>query len=213
MKAFLAGVATTVVVLAAAVAVLLGTLDGRPSPRPSPPTISSTATTTAGGTELADVELRTGDLLTADGRLTDVIANGAGITVTEDGIRARSLTVEAVLPFATAAAQVGPDTRLYAAPSGRAGIERRVSLLGRDVRIVATGTVAAEGGDLLIEPETVDLGGPSWLDSAASALARTLVTIRQPVEGVPDGMTLEEVSVVADGFRVDLSGTNVTIGP
>ena len=41
--------------------------------------------------------------------------------------------------------------------------------------------MTADGGQLLIEPETVDLGGPSFLDSAASTLARSLATIRQDV--------------------------------
>ena len=41
---------------------------------------------------------------------------------------------------------------------------------------------------------------------------RELVTIRQPVEGVPDGLVLQEVTVQDDGFRARLSGTDVRLG-
>jgi hypothetical protein len=72
--------------------------------------------------------------------------------------------------------------------------------------------VSADGGQLLIEPETVDLGGPSFLDAAASTLARSLVTIRQDVAGVPEGMTLTAVQVTPEGFDAQLTGTDVVIG-
>ena len=45
-----------------------------------------------------------------------------------------------------------------------------------------------------------------------SSLARSLVTIRQPVPGVPDGLGLTDVAVTPAGFDASLSGTDVTIG-
>jgi len=87
-----------------------------------------------------------------------------------------------------------------------------VTILGRDLTVRAEGTVVADGGQLLIEPRTVDLGGPDFLDSALSSLARSLVTIRQPVPGVPDGLALTDVAVTPAGFDASLSGTDVTIG-
>ena len=82
---------------------------------------------------------------------------------------------------------------------------------GREVEVRATGTVRAVDGQLVIEPETVDLDGPDWLDSAASALVRQLVTIRHTVEGVPEGMALTSVSVQEGGFRAHLRGDDVAI--
>ena len=72
--------------------------------------------------------------------------------------------------------------------------------------------MTAEGGQLLIEPETIDLGGPSFLDAAASSLARSLATIRQDVPGVPTGMSLDAVAVTPQGFDAQLSGTDVVVG-
>ena len=87
-----------------------------------------------------------------------------------------------------------------------------MTLLGRDVTRKRDRHGVADGGQLLIEPETVDLGGPAFLDSAASALARSLVTIREDVPGVPEGMALTDVKVTDAGFAASLSGTDVTIG-
>jgi hypothetical protein len=72
--------------------------------------------------------------------------------------------------------------------------------------------VSADGGQLLIEPETVDLGGPGFVNAAASTLARSLVTIRQDVAGVPEGMTLTAGEVTAEGVDAQLNGTDVVIG-
>ena len=47
---------------------------------------------------------------------------------------------------------------------------------------------------------------------AVGAAVRELVTIRQPVEGVPEGLVLQEVAVQDDGFRARLSGTDVRLG-
>ena len=37
------------------------------------------------------------------------------------------------------------------------------------------------------------------------------MTIRQPVEGVPEGLVLKEVTVQDDGFRALLSGEDVRL--
>ena len=157
------------------------------------------------------MRLTSADVVTADGGLSDVTAVGSGVTLTADGLRAGRLDLDATLPFDTAAAQIGGGVSLYAASSGRAGLRREVSVLGREVEVRASGTVKAVDGRLVIEPETIDLDGPDWLDSAASSIVRRLVTIRHTVEGVPDGMALTSVSVQPDGFRAHLRGEGVAI--
>ena len=127
------------------------------------------------------------------------------------GLLAQSLDIDATIPFTTVATQVGADVTVYDAGNGKTGVERAVTILGRDLTLKATGTVSADGGQLLIEPETVDLGGPAFLDSAASALARSLATIRQDVPGVPEGMSLTAVEVTPEGFDAQLTGTDVVV--
>jgi hypothetical protein len=238
VRNFLLGVAATLAVLVACVIILVLTLGADPAPnaassgatppvstgqpssgQPStglPPTGGPSVGTppadlTTDETWLGSVELRSQDVVAPEGDLVDVVAKGSGVRFGSAGLRAERLAIDATIPFDTVADQVGQDVTVYDAGSGRAGVQRTVVLLGRPVTVRATGTVTADGGELLIEPETVDLGGPSFLDSAASSLARALVTIRQPVAGVPAGMSLTSVAVTPQGFDATLVGSDVVI--
>ncbi|MFW5468663.1 LmeA family phospholipid-binding protein [Knoellia sp. CPCC 206435] len=218
MKQFVLGAVSMLVALVVAVLALVlsigspGSGADVPSPRSSASTPGSPPPDLAvGETWLRDVRLTSADVATADGGLRDVTAVGSAVTLTSDGLRAGRLDIDATLPFETAAAQIGGGVELYAADAGLAGLSRRVNVLGRDVEVSATGTVRAVDGRLVIEPETIDLDGPDWLDSAASALVRQLVTIRHTVEGVPEGMALTSVSVQEGGFRAHLRGDDVAI--
>ena len=218
MKHFLLGVVTTLVVLAAGVLALVlvlgqgaGEVEAPPSPPASRPTAQAPADLKTDETWLGDVALTSSDVVSADGELVDVQASGTGVRFSPKALVAKRLDLTATAPYDTVAAQVGPDTSIYPAGGGLAGIERTVTVLGQDIPVKATGTVTADDGQLLIEPQTVDLGGPAFLDAAASALARALVTIRQPVPGAPKGMALTDVRVTDAGFAVSLSGTDVTI--
>jgi hypothetical protein len=222
VKNFLLGVGVTLVVLGVGLAFLVASLGSGASGAqggPASPAPTASATAAQQPVDLADdetwlgaVELRSQDVVSARGDLVDVVATGSGVRFSPAGLGAQQLAIDATIPFATVAEQVGPDVTVYDAGDGKTGVERQVTILGRDITIKATGTVSADGGQLLIEPETVDLGGPSFLDSAASTLARSLATIRQDVAGVPEGMSLTAVQVTPEGFDAQLNGTDVVIG-
>ncbi len=222
MKNFLLGVGATLAVLALALVVLVLSLGSgatpasgtaaSPAPAPSATVAQRPTDLAADETWLGAVELRSQDVVSSKGDLVDVVATGSGVRFSETGLRAQSLDIDATIPFETVAKQVGQDVKVYDAGNGKTGVERTVTILGRDLTLKATGTVTADGGQLLIEPETVDLGGPSFLDSAASSIARSLATIRQDVPGVPAGMSLDAVTVTPQGFDARLSGTDVTVG-
>jgi hypothetical protein len=222
VKNFLLGVGVTLAVLALGLVVAVfvlgsggsGTAGPQASPAPTPP-----ATVAQQPIDLADdetwlgaVELRSQDVVSAQGDLVDVVAVGSGVRFSEAGLSAQQLDIDATVPFATVAEQVGQDVLIYDAGNGKTGVERQVTILGQDITIQATGTVTADAGQLLIEPETVDLGGPAFLNAAASTLARNLSTIRQDVAGVPEGMSLTAVQVTPEGFDAQLTGTDVVIG-
>lgn len=218
MKQFLLGVVTTLVVLVVGVAVLLGSIGSGTAPAvPRPPATPAGAATPpadlgADETWLGSVDLTSRDLVSAEGDLAGVRARGTGVRFGPAGLHADTLALDATVPFATVARQIGAGTSVYAAPDGRAGIQRTATLFGRTVTIRATGTVRADRGQLLIEPETVDLGGPAFLDAVAGAAARALVTIRRPVPGVPRGLVLRKVTTTPSGFAVVLDGADVTVG-
>ncbi len=222
MKNFLLGVGATIAALALVLAVLVFSLGSgarsdtgsTASPRPtgSPTVAQPPADLAEDETWLGAVDLRSQDVVSAKGNLVDVVAKGSGVRFSQQGLKAQTLDIDATIPFETVAKQVGADVTVYDAGNGKTGVERTVTILGRDLTLKATGTVSAESGQLLIQPETIDLGGPSFLDSAASSLARGLATIRQDVAGVPTGMSLDEVKVTPEGFDAKLSGTDVVIG-
>ena len=216
-RSFAAGLGTGLLVAVLAVIALLVLISspsgGDPggAPPPTSPTPAVTTPPAPGETRLADVELSSSDVVTADGPLRDVRAVGSGVVLDEDGLTADRLDIEATLPFGTAAEQIGDGVELFAAGE-LTGLRRSIEFLGRTVDIEATGRVSAQDGRLVIEPETVDLGSADWIDQVASAAVRSLITIRHTVTGIPEGMRLEAVQVQPDGFRVDLTGTDVRIG-
>ncbi len=222
MKNFLLGVGATLAALALVLVVLVFSLGSgapagtgttaSPSPTGSAPVAQRPTDLAEDETWLGAVDLRSQDVVSAKGDLVDVVATGSGVRFSQAGLKAQRLDIDATIPFSTVAKQVGADVTLYDAGNGKTGVERTVTILGRDLTLKATGTVSADGGQLLIEPETIDLGGPSFLDSAASSLARGLATIRQDVPGVPTGMSLDDVQVTPQGFDARLSGTDVVIG-
>lgn len=162
-------------------------------------------------TWLGDVDLTSSALVTPDGPLRDVHATGTNVRVTRAGLRVGAVTLVATLPFAVAAEQVGRDVRLYDAGGGLAAVARTATVLGQDLTIRATGKVSAEGGDLVIVPQTIDIGMPGVINDALSGVVRELVTVRQSVQGLPPGLRLTAVTVGPHGFRATLKGTDVTI--
>lgn len=218
MKRFLAGMATMlvlVVVTGLVAASRLGSL-GTTTPHAVPmgPGVSPSAPPTDLGpdeTWLGDVDLTSSALVTPDGPLRDVHATGTNVRVTTTGLRVGAVTLVATLPFEVAAEQVGHDVRLYDAGGGLAGVARTATVLGQDLTIRATGKVSAAAGDLLIEPQTIDVGMPGFVNDALSGVVRELVTVRQSIQGLPPGLRLTAVTVGANGFRATLTGTDVTI--
>jgi hypothetical protein len=217
MRPFLLGLLTGLLALAIAAAALVVAISrpsGSAAPSPGP---SATASVTPpkdlrkGETWLRTVALDGSVVVTTEGGFQDVHATASDVRMTSRGLRAGTLALDATVPFDTVARQVGNGVQLYAAGGGLAGIRRASTALGRTVVIQATGAVTAQGGQLVIEPQTIDLGGPAALNAALSAAARTLVTIRHTVQGLPPGMRLTRVTVGADGFRVHLEGSGVAL--
>ena len=202
MKNFLLGVGATLAVLALALVVLVLSLGSgatpaslarppplppRPRPRwpPRPPDL------TADETWLGAVELRSQDVVSSGdlGRRRGDRLRPCGSPRRGCG-RSRSTSTRPSRSK-TVAKQVGQDVTVYDAGNGKTGVERTVTILGRDLTLKATGTVTADGGQLLIEPETIDLGGPSFLDSAASSSPAAWPPSARTWRGCRPGMSLD----------------------
>lgn len=162
---------------------------------------------------LGDLTLDAGTVVTAGSTLRDVRAVGHDVVTGPDGLVAGELTVDATVPFDAVAAELGDGTVVRAAEDGQAMVIRTVEALGRELRVVATGTVEVEGGSLVLEPSSIDIGGPDFLSSALAAVVRTFVTIDHDIDGLPEGLVLQDVAVREDGFRASLEGEDVKLVP
>jgi len=208
-----AAVAAALVLLAAAVTLFVAGEPADPSPSPGE---TPTASRREPRLEDGDIGIEQFDLtgtglLTAQARLDDVHVTAEDVTIAGGRLTAGFLTLEGVVPFAVVSAEMGPRVTVGAAAGGRVRVTRTVQFLGVEADLTATGRVRAQGQQVVFEPDSVDVGGPRWVEEALGEAARQLVTIRHPVEGLPAGLLLERASVVEDGFRLRLAGTDVTL--
>ncbi|XVX21187.1 LmeA family phospholipid-binding protein [Actinomycetota bacterium] len=138
-------------------------------------------------------------------------------------LRAQRLDVDAVLPYAEVAAQMGPETTLSSAGPDRIAVHRRVEVLGREVTVRAEGAVRAQDGLVVMEPDEVGVADADGLPlpPAVTRLVTVrlplppavtrLVTVRQPVPGLPDGLTLTRVTADDTGIHAHLEGTDLPL--
>lgn len=162
---------------------------------------------------LGDLVLQAGTAVTPDSVLRDVHAVGQDVLTGPDGLVAGGLAVEATVPFEVVAEQLGEGVTVQPGDRGQATVVRTFDFAGREFRVVATGTVEVERGDLVVEPRSIDIGGPALLSSLLGAVARELVTIEHSIEGIPEGLVLQDVTVQDDGFRAELEGQDVRLVP
>ncbi len=162
-------------------------------------------------TWLGDMDVESNIVVLPNSSLLDVEAEGYGARSGLDGVVVERLEVRATVPFANVEAELGGDSRVSPGEDGQAAIERKVEVLGRQLSIKATGTVEAKNGLLVVEPRSIDLGGPEVISKAIAAAARQFVTIEHPIAGLPKNLVLQDVTVQEDGFRAELSGQDVVL--
>lgn len=222
-----AAVAVLVMVLVLVVVVLLVTRPVGDAPTAAPPGGSDTPPSPGAPATSPPGDLAEGDLwltgltldaqtlATSDGALHDVVVVGQDVRNGPSGLVAGVLSVEATVPFDLVAEQIGADVTVgpVAGKPDQAAVHRSFTELGRVLDVEATGTVLVRDGLLVIEPRTIDVGGPDFLAGLFGAIARELVTIEHQIEGIPQGLVLLDVTVQDDGFRAELAGTDVRIEP
>lgn len=162
---------------------------------------------------LADLALDAGTVVAAGSMFRDVRAVGQDVVTRPDGLVAARVTVDATVPFEVVTDELGNGTVVRAADGGQAMVVRTVKALGRELRVIATGTVEVEAGRLVVEPRSIDFGGPGFLSDAIADVVRGLVTIEHDIEGLPEGLVLQRVAVQGDGFRANLRGEDVKLVP
>lgn len=220
----LVGAATAVLLLLAVVGVVLLRIsepgaEGVVLPQPSPTTAEPRrdgrppSDLAEGETWLDDLVLEADSMLTPDSPLRDVRAVGRDVRTGPGGLEAGTLSVEATVPFDVVAEQLGKGITVTAAGRSAATVVRSFDVAGRRLSVVSTGTVDVVAGRLVVEPRSIDVGGPAVVSKALADVARELVTIEHSIEGLPDGLVLQDVTVQEDGFRARLRGRDVRLAP
>lgn len=160
---------------------------------------------------LGNVSLSSRSLIAAATPLQDVQGSGRNIISGPDGISAEWVRLTGTVPFDVVAAEMGPDTALERVGQSEVRVLRTIELLGRNIEAVATGTVDVVDGRLVMEPTNVRIIGAGFLDGVLTDLAKRYVNIEHEIEGLPEGLVLQHVSIGRGGFRATLEGTDVLL--
>lgn len=188
---------------------------GQETPTPPPADAGAATDPPAGLADdevwLGDLTLDAGTVVAAGSTLRDVRAVGQDVVSAPEGTVAGRLDVDATVPFDVVAGELGGGSEVGPGDDGQATVVRAVELLGREVVVTASGTVEVEDGSLVVEPRSIDIGGPDFLAGATAAVVRGLVTIEHEIEGLPEGLVLQDVVVQDDGFRATLRGEDVRL--
>jgi len=115
----------------------------------------------------------------------------------------------ATLSYALLSAQLGGDTTLRPEGNGLR-ITRTVEVAGQALPVTATGTVALEGNDLVVDVATASGAGvevPGFLvDRVAD-----LLDLRYSVPALPFGLQLTDVTPAEDGVDVRVEATDTVL--
>lgn len=146
----------------------------------------------------------------APAQIRDVKATAAGMSNTGGSASFSGVDATGVVPFDTVERQVGRGVALEHDGQGRVRLTAPVTALGRTIPVTAIGRVRPDGNHVVVEPDSIDVPGPDLVDAAVSGVARAAVTIREPVRGLPAGLSITDITVADDGLHVRLVGERVT---
>lgn len=152
------------------------------------------------------------DGVTLEGGLTatNVTFEAYGVTTAQPST-VTSGTVEGTLPTASVEQVVAEQTDLDVTLATQAdAMVATGSVLGVELSVALTPRV--EEGRLLVDVGTVSLGGLTIsVDDLPDRVGGSLQGLEIPVEGLPEGMTLDAVSVQPEGVRITATGKDVVL--
>ena len=151
------------------------------------------------------------DGVTLEGiKATDVTIDATNVT-TSTPYTAGTATISATLPTASINTIVADQTQLEIAVSVDGNALRATGkVLG--VTLSANLVPRVQDGLLLVDVQNIAVGGLSVsVDSLPASIGNRLNDIEVPVGGLPEGLVLQQATVVADGVRITASGTDVVI--
>jgi hypothetical protein len=160
-----------------------------------------------------DVRVTTPLVTIGAGRANQVSGSARDVTVPSSGpATVGRLTARGTIPYTEVlrqAHQVG--LRVSSAGGGQVQLRRQVTVLGQAYAVVARGRVVAKGNRLLVTPTSFELAGGGAVDQRLSDLIANRFTFSYRIRGLPDGIVIDRITPVDDGFVVDASGRDVRL--
>jgi len=151
------------------------------------------------------------DGVTLEGiKATDVTIDAKDIT-TSTPYTAGTATISATLPTASINSIVADQTQLEITVTvDGSALKATGKVLG--VTMSANLVPRVQDGKLLVDVQDIAIGGLSVsVDSLPASIGNRLNDIEVPVGGLPEGLVLQQATVVDDGVRITASGTDVVI--
>jgi LmeA-like phospholipid-binding len=162
------------------------------------------------------IALTAEDLGQPEGTSADVALRGVHVPLSDvlDGsvqqVPVDRIDGTATLSYALLSAQLGGDTHLEREGNGLR-ITRTVELLGQEVPLTASGEVALDGSDLVLDVDEATGAGVE-LPGVVVDRASDLLDLRYTVPPLPFGLQLTGVRPADDGVVVDVAATRTVIG-
>jgi hypothetical protein len=150
----------------------------------------------------------------APGTEAEVVLRGAQVPFEDLFGVVREVPVErldgtATLSYALLSEQIGPDTELEPDGDGLR-ITRTVEVAGQQLPLSATGTVALDGTELVIDVDGASGAGIDLPDEVVERAAE-LLALRYEVPALPYGLQLTDVRPGPDGVVVTARGEGTVI--
>lgn len=154
------------------------------------------------------------DLGQPAGTRADVVLRGAEVPLSElfgvvERVPVDRIEGTATLSYELLAGQLGGDTRLER-DGEQLRITRTVELLGQQLPLTASGTVALEGADLVVDVQDAAGAGVELPDFVVDQASDAL-DLRYTVPPLPYGLQLSAVRPAADGVVIDLTATGTVL--
>ena len=156
----------------------------------------------------------TGERLdTADGQARDVIAELTDVRAPAGSqVMIGALSAHGTVPYDVVVQAAGaPSLRLAAGSGGQVEVSRTVEVAGQSYDVVGQARVRARGSRLRLVPTEVTLEGGGVTDDQLSAVLTESVTLAYPIPDLPDGVQVDQVTAVEEGFVVRVSARDVTV--
>lgn len=160
-----------------------------------------------------EVTMTAPSLDSSAGSARDLHVDARDVEVPQGGTaRAGSVTASGLVTYAEVLRKAGTrGVHLEPAGAGRVRLRGTAEVLGQSVPVAALGRVHTAGRTLKVVPSGFQVGGAELGIGALPSSVIDRFTLTYPLRDLPSGLTVKSVQPRPTGFRVVLTGTDVSV--